>query len=57
MTSKKLFDLVEFAIFQKQARDAREVIKIVTSIDRNLGRLNYGEIDRLIHEVSTQYKS
>jgi len=56
MSRNKLFDLVEIAIFHKQAKDTREVIKIVTGMDRTLGRLNYYEVDKLVHEVATQYK-
>ena len=56
MSRNKLFDLVEIAIFHKQAKDTREVIRIVTGMDRTLGRLNYYEVDKLVHQVATQYK-
>ena len=55
-TYKQIFSLVETAIFQHQCRNAREVAKYIQRLHPTIGRLNFNEIDKIIHKVATQYQ-
>jgi len=52
---RRIFDLIEKAIFVNQSKNVDEVIGYIRA-NSNLRSLDRREIDRLIHVVSTQYK-
>jgi hypothetical protein len=54
-TYRKIYDAVEKAVFHLQLTTAEEVARFVsrTLMIRNV---NPREIDKMIHEVTTQYK-
>jgi len=53
---RKIYDLIEKAIFINQAKNVDEVLGYIRA-NSNLRSLDRREIDRLIHVVATQYKS
>lgn len=54
-TYRRIFDAVEVAVFHKQARNAEDVAKFV-GYELGIRNVNVKEMERLIHEVATQYK-
>lgn len=55
-TYRELFDLIEKGVFQAQVRNVHEMVRYVRANSR-FKSLDKSEIDRLMHEVTTQYKS
>ena len=54
-TYRKIFDAVEEAVFQKQARNAEEAARHVERVT-GVKNVNPREVEKMIHKVSTQYK-
>ena len=52
---RKIFMLIEEAVFWNQAGNTDEVIRYIRS-NSNLKSLDRREVDRLIHKVCTQYR-
>jgi len=52
---KRIFKLVEEAIFWRQARNTEQVIRYVRQ-NSNFRSLDPKEIERIMHQVCTQYQ-
>ena len=55
-TYRELFDVIEAGVFQAQCRNVHELVRYVRANSR-FKSLDKREVERLIHEVSTQYKA
>ena len=54
--SVNLFDAVETAVFHSQCRSVKDVALYLRNVHQ-VRNVDWSEIDRLIHNVATQYKN
>lgn len=54
--SPALLDAIEEAIFHAQCKNTREVLNYIRNVAKIREFQDWKEVDKLIHEVATQYK-